>query len=172
MHNHDELLEVVWHKNVPLNVSNCVWCLLRNRWPTKDNLVRRGIIPIDAHLLIHCPIFGVLWQHVKTWIGFNSTDPRHILDHFTSLLIPREVLNYVGRFWSLSGCVVFMCFGMKGITYCYVIKLNLLCNFWKESKLVLYIGWKLKMCVFLLVTICGGNNLLLVWALVDCFFYL
>jgi len=75
MHNHDELIDVVWHKNVPLKVSICVWRLLRNRWPTKDNLVRRGIIPIDAqlcvsgcgnnettdHLLIHCAIFGVLW---------------------------------------------------------------------------------------------------------------
>jgi len=181
MHSHDELLDVVWHKNVPLKVSICVWHLLRNRWPTKENLVRRGIIPIVCvsgcgnnettdHLLIHCPIFGVLWQHVKTWIGFNSTDPQDILDHFTNLLIPREVLNYVGRFWSLSGCAAFMCFGMKGITCCSVIKLNLLCNFWKESKLLLYIGWKLKMCVFLLVTICGGNNLLPVWALVDCFF--
>jgi hypothetical protein len=35
------------------------------------------------HLLIYCPIFGVLWQHVKTWIGFYSVEPEHILDHFT-----------------------------------------------------------------------------------------
>lgn len=34
------------------------------------------------HLLIHCSTFGVLWQHVKTWIDLHSVDPQHILDHF------------------------------------------------------------------------------------------
>jgi len=35
------------------------------------------------HLFIHCPIFGALWQHVKAWIGADSVDPQHIMDHFT-----------------------------------------------------------------------------------------
>jgi len=39
MHNHDVVSETGWHKSVPLKVSICVWCLFRNRWPTKDNLV-------------------------------------------------------------------------------------------------------------------------------------
>ena len=74
MHNHDEVIDTIWHKNAPLKVSICVWRLLRNRWPTKDNLVLRGIIPSDSqfcvsgcgnnettyHLLIHCPTFGEL----------------------------------------------------------------------------------------------------------------
>jgi hypothetical protein len=67
-----------------------------------------------------------------------------------SLLIPREVLNLNGCFFSLFGYAMFM--WMRGITYCFLIKLNLLCSFWKETKLLLYIGWKLKMCVSLLVT--------------------
>ena len=77
MHNHDVASEAPWHKNVPLKVSICAWRLIRNRWPTKDNLVRRGVITsatqlcvtgcgqnenID-HLIIHCPVFGNLWQH-------------------------------------------------------------------------------------------------------------
>lgn len=41
---HTVTLEAPWHKNVPLKVSICVWRLFRNRWSTKDNLVRRGII--------------------------------------------------------------------------------------------------------------------------------
>jgi len=96
MHNFDAVSEAVWHKNVPLKVSICLSRLLHNMWSTKDNLVCRGIIPSDSqlrvsgcgnnesayHLLIHCLIFGMLWQHVKTWIGVYLVDPQHVLDHF------------------------------------------------------------------------------------------
>jgi len=37
------------------------------------------------HLLIHCPIFGSLWQHIKACIGVHFVDPQHILDHITQL---------------------------------------------------------------------------------------
>jgi hypothetical protein len=67
------------------------------RWPTKDNLARRDIIANDSqlfvvgcgfnesadHLLLHCPIFGTLWQLVKDQIGVSSTDPYNINNHFT-----------------------------------------------------------------------------------------
>ena len=96
MHNHDEVIDAIWHKNAPLKVSICVWRLLRNRWPTNDNLVLRGIIPSDSqlcvfscannettdHLLIHCLTFGELCHHVETWIGVDTVDPQHIMDHF------------------------------------------------------------------------------------------
>jgi len=74
MHDHDDISEAVWHKSVPLKVSICGWRLFRNRWPTKDNLGHRGVIPLDSqlcvlgcgqnesatHLIIHCPTFGSL----------------------------------------------------------------------------------------------------------------
>jgi hypothetical protein len=58
--------------------------------------VCRGIIPFDSqlcvsgcgsnesadHLVIHCPTFGEVWQHIRTWIGVHSVDPQHIMDHF------------------------------------------------------------------------------------------
>ena len=34
------------------------------------------------HLIIHCPIFGSLWQHVKTWLGVYFVDLQHVMDHF------------------------------------------------------------------------------------------
>jgi len=85
MHDRDEVTDAIWHRNAPLKVSICVWRLLHNKWPTKDNLVRRGIIQSNSqlcvsgcgnnetadHLAIHCPIFGELWHHVKTWIGVD-----------------------------------------------------------------------------------------------------
>ncbi|KAK2359509.1 homeobox-leucine zipper protein ATHB-15 [Trifolium repens] len=40
---------LVWHPHVPLKVSIFVWPLLRDRLPTKANLVTRGILPIAAH---------------------------------------------------------------------------------------------------------------------------
>ena len=52
MHDHDVVSDAVWHKHVPLKVSICAWRLFRNRWSTKDNLLRRGVIPIDAQLCI------------------------------------------------------------------------------------------------------------------------
>ncbi|XP_024636360.1 uncharacterized protein [Medicago truncatula] len=72
MHNTYAAATAVWHKNVPLKVSICAWHLLRNRWSTKDKLVRCDIIPFDSqlcvtgcdsnesadHHLIHCPTFG------------------------------------------------------------------------------------------------------------------
>ena len=95
MHVHDDFSDAVWHKSVPLKVSICAWRLLRNRWPTKDNLWRRGIISLDSqfcvlgcgqiesanHLIIHCPLFGSFWQHVKNWLGVYFVDPQNVLDH-------------------------------------------------------------------------------------------
>ena len=95
IHDPDAVSEAVWHKNVSLKVCIYVWRFFRNRWSTKDNLRRRGI-PIDSqlcvsgcgqnetaeHLIIHCPTFGSLWQHVKTWLGVYSVDPQHVMYRF------------------------------------------------------------------------------------------
>jgi len=80
MHNHDVVSEAPWHKSVSLKVSICAWRLFHNRWPTNDNLVRRGVINIDNqlcvsgcgqnetidHLIIHCHVFCNLWQLIKS----------------------------------------------------------------------------------------------------------
>jgi hypothetical protein len=36
-----ELTNLLWHKQVPLKMFVLAWRLLRNRLPTRDNLVRR-----------------------------------------------------------------------------------------------------------------------------------
>jgi len=36
--------DMVWLKHVPLKVSMFIWRLLRNRLPTKDNLIRRMVL--------------------------------------------------------------------------------------------------------------------------------
>jgi hypothetical protein len=81
---------------VPLKVSVMTWRLLRNRLPTKYNLVRRHIISSDAslcvtgcggvetahHLFLSCPVFASLWSLVRSWIGISSADPLVLHDHF------------------------------------------------------------------------------------------
>jgi hypothetical protein len=41
----DDAEKLIWHPQVSLKVSIFVWRLLRDRFPTKANLVTRGILP-------------------------------------------------------------------------------------------------------------------------------
>jgi len=80
----------VWSKHIPSKVSLLVWCLLRNRLPTKDNLVQCGILnPTDdmcvadcnvlesfTHLfcivifLVFCgPMCGLGWEFIRSLQG-------------------------------------------------------------------------------------------------------
>jgi hypothetical protein len=79
----DDADKLIWHSQVPLKVSILAWRLLRDRLPTKDNLVTRGILPTADHLcvsgcgevesahhlFISCGTFGSLWALVRSWIG-------------------------------------------------------------------------------------------------------
>jgi len=48
-HTFNAASNLTWHKQVHLKVSIFAWRLLQiNRLPTKDNLVARVIIPLDA----------------------------------------------------------------------------------------------------------------------------
>jgi len=86
----------IWHKDVPLKVVLFAWRLLRDRLPTKDNLLRRGVINHDSrtcvagcdlvesssHLFLHCDIFGSVWHLIYRWIGVSVTNPFYVPDHF------------------------------------------------------------------------------------------
>ncbi|KAK2361308.1 hypothetical protein QL285_086472 [Trifolium repens] len=88
--------DLVWHKQVPLKISIFAWRLLRDRLPTKSNLVARGIIsPEDQfcvfgcggvesaqHLFLSCSTFGSLWPLVRSWIGFSTVDAHTLPAHF------------------------------------------------------------------------------------------
>ncbi|GAU10896.1 hypothetical protein TSUD_427040, partial [Trifolium subterraneum] len=43
---------LIWHTQVPLKVSILAWRLLRDRLPTKANLISRGILPVEDHLCV------------------------------------------------------------------------------------------------------------------------
>jgi len=73
-----------------------VWRLFRDRLPTKDNLLRRGVITLDSqlcitdcnsiettnHLFLHCSTFGSVWQCLLRWLGFSMALPLGVIDHF------------------------------------------------------------------------------------------
>jgi hypothetical protein len=91
-----ETFDIIWHRQVPLKVSILAWRLLRNRLPTKANLVTRGMLNPDTqlcvagcgevettqHLFVSCPIFSRLWHMVRAWIGVSGVDPVDVSDHF------------------------------------------------------------------------------------------
>jgi hypothetical protein len=91
-----EAEDLIWHRHVPLKVSILAWRLLRDRLPTKANLVSRGILSPDQHhcvagcgsietahhLFISCSTFGSLWALVRSWIGFSTVDAYNLTDHF------------------------------------------------------------------------------------------
>jgi len=77
---------LVWHKHVSLKVSIFAWRLVKNRLPTRANLVHRGIL-LDAvagcllgcgdtersqHLFISCGFYGTLWLQVRSWLGVSG----------------------------------------------------------------------------------------------------
>jgi len=90
------LSDMVWLKQVPLKVSVFVWRLLRNRLPTKDNLVRRIVLQhadiayvggyscmeSAVHLILCCDIFGSLWHLIYQWVGISFISTSSIADHF------------------------------------------------------------------------------------------
>jgi hypothetical protein len=91
-----EYADLLWHRQVPLKVSIFAWRLLRDRLPTKINLVSRGILAPDLqycvtgcggiesaqHLFLSCSTFGSLWALVRSWIGFSAVDAYSLTDHF------------------------------------------------------------------------------------------
>ncbi|GAU31743.1 hypothetical protein TSUD_146300 [Trifolium subterraneum] len=86
----------IWHSQVSLKVSIFTWRLLRDRLPTKANLVTRNILSHVAglcvsgcgavesahHLFVSCSSFGSIWALVRSWIDITSVDPTSLHDHF------------------------------------------------------------------------------------------
>jgi hypothetical protein len=120
---------LLWHKQVPVKLSVLAWRLLRNRLPTRDNLVRRHIIALDSqfcvtgcsgiettqHLFLSCPVFAPLWTRFRLGLIF----PRLILCCFqtilSSLLILLESLEHAALSCSYFGYVAFGWCGWNGI---------------------------------------------------------
>jgi len=90
----------IWHQQIPSKVSVFVWRLLRNRLPTKDNLVRRRVLSLENaacvagcgsqettnHLFLECDVFGALLSQVWLWLGISSVSHGDIRQHFIQFI--------------------------------------------------------------------------------------
>ncbi|CAJ2637632.1 unnamed protein product [Trifolium pratense] len=96
----DDADNLIWHPQVPLKVSILAWRLLRDRLPTKVNLVTRGVLSSTAHscifgcgetesahhLFISCSTVGSLWDLVRSWIGIPLVGFTTLCDHFVQFV--------------------------------------------------------------------------------------
>jgi hypothetical protein len=90
------LIDGVWHKHVPSKVSLLVRRILRNRIPTKDNLVLRGVLPSTdmscalgcdciesiTHHFLQCTLSADLWALVMNWLGISFVHAGDLRHHF------------------------------------------------------------------------------------------
>jgi len=111
------LSDMIWMKQVLLKVSVFVWRLLRNRLPTKDNLIRRRVLHLDDsacvggcscpksadHFIFRCNIFGSLWHLIYQWVGISFISPELVADHlyhFGNFVgLPRFTHSYLTVIW-------------------------------------------------------------------------
>ncbi|CAJ2638568.1 unnamed protein product [Trifolium pratense] len=98
----DDADNLIWHPQVPLKVSIFAWRLLRDRLPTRVNLVTRGVLSSTAHscvfgcgeaesayhLFISCITVDSLWDLVRSWIGISLVEFTTLLrDHFVQFVL-------------------------------------------------------------------------------------
>lgn len=111
------LVDNVWHKNIPLKVSVFAWCLLRNKIPTKDNLARRRVLlPNDTTCVVGCDIqettnclflgcglSNLVWLLLRNWLCISSAVPRVLRGHFVQFSnmagMPRFSLSFLQVVW-------------------------------------------------------------------------
>jgi hypothetical protein len=69
---------LIWHKQVLVKVSVLAWRLLRNRLPTKDNLVRRHIVTHDSRFCVtgFCTHVELDKNLGRLFLGLSVTDLR------------------------------------------------------------------------------------------------
>lgn len=93
----DPLLKKLWCKGVPSKVSSFLWKAIRDRVPTKNNLLRRGIVVDDrdkictfcfhplediGHLLCSCSFSYDVWRKCFDWLGFEMVGSNILRNHY------------------------------------------------------------------------------------------
>eukprot|EP00253_Pinus_taeda_P031439 PITA_31439 len=88
IHRKPEVLDRWWHHIWKLSASPrsklFTWCVLRNRLPTGENLMRRAIygpsrcvlcksdIESTEHLFMRCPTVQHIWQNIKPYVHYSG----------------------------------------------------------------------------------------------------
>jgi hypothetical protein len=123
----DAAEDLIWHRQVPLKVSIFVWRLLRDRLPTKTNLVTRGIITQNSHFCMascggiestqHLFLFmQYVWYPLALRSGFSAVEYSNIF-RVTVFGSPFQqvVVEGCDLFNNLVGCHVCGLYGTREI---------------------------------------------------------
>jgi hypothetical protein len=151
--------DLIWHKQVPLKVSIFAWRLLRDRLPTKDNLLTRCIISSEAHFCVfgcggiestqHLLLTMVLLAPYGHRFGIGLVFLRWTLIHHLiicfSSLTQQVVVEHDGLFSSLFGLWVFEFCGTKEIIGYSIMRQKRYLNYWIKSKFTLFGCWRRQM---------------------------
>jgi len=107
----------VWHRHIPAKVSLFVWRLLRNRIPTRGNLLRRNIIQENnsncvhgceiiesaEHFFLACGNSVILWSLVSAWLGLSLVHHIDLRQHFHQFCLmaglPRSTQSFFTGIW-------------------------------------------------------------------------
>jgi hypothetical protein len=88
-------VDLILIKSTPLKVSVFALHFVADRLPTRDNLLRRGIVNVDSqfcsldcgfveslsHLFFVCEGSHRVWCGVKNWVGIQGAFPNNALSH-------------------------------------------------------------------------------------------
>jgi len=180
------LIDDVWHKHIPSKVSLLVWCILRNRIPTKDNLVARGVLPSTdllcalgcdiiesvTHLFLQCTLSADVWDLVWHWLGISFVHDGELRHHFIQFTRMAGMPSYSHLFfriiWFVTIWVLWKernnwAFQNTGSTsFVLTEKVKLHSFFWLKSKQAVFTytyhdRWKHPIpCMCYFVTFCFG----------------
>jgi len=168
----------VWLKQIPSKVSLLVWRLLRNRLPTKDNLLRRRVINGSAltcvvgceafettlHLFLNCGVSSVLWADVRMWLGIFTVTPSDIRLHFQQFTkmagMPRSSHLFFSIIWFVVISVIWKERNNRVFENVVATPFMLL----ERVKLNSFLWMKSKNVPSVTIITTGGNIRLIVWA--------
>ncbi|CAJ2636641.1 unnamed protein product [Trifolium pratense] len=142
-------MRLIWHRQVPLKVSIFVWRLLRDKLPTKANLVTRGILSEAAHhcvsgcggvesaqhLFLSCSTFDALWSLVSSWIGSSLVTAQTLSDHFVQFTGSTGVFEHDVLSCSLYGLLLCGLYGPKETIDCSEAQQTQCIICWTRSRL-------------------------------------
>jgi hypothetical protein len=114
----------VWHRHIPTKVPLFVWRLLRNRLPTRGNLLRRNIVQANnsmcvigcevvettRHLFLSCGNYCILWSLISEWLGLYLVHHNDLQQHYHQFChmagLPRSTHAYFTVIWYASVWVI------------------------------------------------------------------
>ncbi|GKV38790.1 hypothetical protein SLEP1_g46663 [Rubroshorea leprosula] len=92
----DHKFKLIWDSKTPLKISAFAWKALQNRIPTKENLLKRGMIEettgtkctlcgekieTASHILFSCPVSWKVWCLCYDWWGIKTASQEDGWNH-------------------------------------------------------------------------------------------